>query len=115
MLPCRRALPNRDGNHELSSLVVRPHARGRGVATRMIELLTFDRQERLYAITRRAHVARFVRWGFVEIDAYDAAREVRRRRLIGQMASIVSLLRARRPARLVVLERVPSTATGLDG
>ena len=38
---------NHDGSHELSSLVVRPHARGRGVATRMIELLTFDRRERL--------------------------------------------------------------------
>lgn len=103
--------PNRDGSHEVSSLVVRPHARARGVATRMIELLTHGRGERFYAVTRRANVARFARWGFVEINARDAAREVRRRRIIGQCASIISLLRGRWPAKLVVLERVPPTRT----
>ena len=104
--------PNGDGSHELSSLVVRPQARARGVATRMIEMLTHGRAERLFAVTRRDNVARFARWGFVEIDAGAAAREVRQRRLIGQLAVIVSLLRGRRPSRLVVLERVAPTPLG---
>jgi len=100
---------NSDGSHELGSLVVRPHARRHGVATRMIELLVHGRIARVFAVTRHPNVARFARWGFAPIDARDAAREVRLRRWIGQLASIVSLLRGRRPAALVVLERVPPT------
>ena len=103
---------NSDGSHELASLVVRAHARRHGLATRMIELLVQGRFSRVFAVTRRANVPRFARWGFVEIDARDAAREVRQRRIIGQMASIVSLLRGRRPSRLVVLERARPTRPG---
>lgn len=97
--------PNSDGSHELASLVVRPHARSRGVATRMVELLTHGRRERLYAVTRRANVPRFARWGFAPIDARAASRDVQRRRILGQCASILALLSGRWPARLVILER----------
>jgi len=96
--------PNADGSHELASLVVRPHARARGVATRMIDLLTHGRRERLYAVTRRANVPRFARWGFAPIDARNAPRDVQRRRILGQCASILALLSGRWPAMLVVLE-----------
>ena len=100
---------NSDGSHELASLVVRPQARGRGIAAQMIDRLVDGRRGRVFAVTRRANLARFARWGFVEIDARDAARDVRTRRMIGQLASVVSLLRGRRPSVLVVLERVPPT------
>jgi N-acetylglutamate synthase-like GNAT family acetyltransferase len=100
---------NGDGSHELASLVVRPRGRGHGIAAQMIDLLVDGRRGRVFAVTRRANVPRFARWGFVEIDASDAAREVRTRRMIGQLASVVSLLRGRRPSALVVLERVPPT------
>jgi amino-acid N-acetyltransferase len=98
---------NSDGSHELASLVVAPRARGRGVATRMIELLAGGRVGRVFAVTRRANVPRFARWGFVPIAARDAARDVRQRRWLGQFGGgLVSLLRGRWPAALVVLERV---------
>jgi amino-acid N-acetyltransferase len=100
---------NSDGSHELASLVVRPRARGHGVAAQMIDSLVSARPGRVFAVTRRANVARFARWGFVAIDARDAPRDVRSRRMIGQFASILALLRGRRPSALVVLERVPST------
>ena len=100
---------NSDGSHELASLVVRPRARGRGIAAQMIDRLVDGRRGRVFAVTRRPNLARFARWGFVEIDARDAARDVRTRRMIGQLASVVSLLRGRRPSALVVLERVPPT------
>jgi len=97
---------NGDGSHELASLVVRPHARRRGVAAQMIELLVNGRHGRVFAVTRRANLGRFARWGFAEIDARGAARDVQLRRLIGQLASVLSLLRGSRPSALVVLERV---------
>jgi N-acetylglutamate synthase-like GNAT family acetyltransferase len=100
---------NSDGSHELASLVVRPRARGQGVAGQMIDLLAGGRHGRVFAVTRRANVPRFARWSFVPIDARDAPRDVRLRRLIGQLASVISLLRGRRPSLLVVLERVPPT------
>jgi N-acetylglutamate synthase-like GNAT family acetyltransferase len=105
LLGAAQLRPNSDGSHELASLVVRPHARARGVATRMVELLTHGRSERLYAVTRRANVHRFARWSFAPIDPRDAPRDVQRRRIIGQCASILALLSGRRPARLVILER----------
>ena len=101
--------PNADGSHELSSLVVRPHVRSRGVATRMIELLTGERRERLYAVTRRVNVPRFARWGFAPVHPRHAPREVQRRRCMGLLAGgVFSLLQCRWPAALVVLQRVTS-------
>ena len=88
--------------------MVAPRARRHGVAARMIELLANGRLGRVFAVTRRANVQRFARWGFVPIAAREAAREVQHRRLLGQFGGgLVSLLRGRWPAALVVLERVP--------
>jgi N-acetylglutamate synthase-like GNAT family acetyltransferase len=99
--------PNADGSHELSSLVVRSHARAHGVAARMVELLTRARDKRLYAVTRRANLARFARWGFAPIDPRDAPRDVQHRRRLGLLfGGVMSLLHGRWPAALVVLQRV---------
>lgn len=99
--------PNGDGSHELASLVVRPHARARGVATRMVELLTHGRGERVYAVTRRANVPRFARWGFAPIEPRDAPRDVQYRRRLGLLfGGAMALLHGRRPAALLVLQRL---------
>ena len=99
--------PNADGSQELSSLVVRSHVRARGVAARMVELLMRGRGERLYAVTRRANVPRFARWGFAPIDPRDAPRDVQHRRRLGLLfGGAMSLLHGRWPAALVVLQRV---------
>jgi N-acetylglutamate synthase-like GNAT family acetyltransferase len=96
--------PNSDGSHELSSLVVRPQMRARGVAGRMIELLIRGCSERLYAVTRPANVARFARWGFAPIDPHDAPSDVRQRRRLGLLlGGALALMRGRRPSALVVL------------
>ena len=69
---------NSDGSHELASLVVLaagPRSRHRRAHDRSA---VDGRRGRVFAVTRRANVARFARWGFVEIDARDAARDVQR-------------------------------------
>ena len=51
---------NGDGSHEPASLVVLPRARGQGVAAQMIELLVHDSRGRVFAVTRRTHLGRFL-------------------------------------------------------
>jgi N-acetylglutamate synthase-like GNAT family acetyltransferase len=101
---------NDDGSQELASLVVRPELRGLGIATRMIERLLHGRSGRIYAITRHTMVPRFEGWGFAVIEARDAPPAVRHRRWLGQvLGGLISLLRRRRPLRLVVLKRMHHT------
>jgi N-acetylglutamate synthase-like GNAT family acetyltransferase len=101
---------NDDGSQELASLVVRADWRGLGIATRMIERLLLGRSGRIYAVTRHTMVAHFERWGFAPIETRQAPPAVRQRRLLGQLlGGLMSLLRRRRPLRLVVLKRRPQT------
>jgi len=101
---------NDDGSQELSSLVVRHDQRGCGIATRMIERLLYGRSSRIYAVTRHTMVPRFERWGFTAIETRHAPPAVRQRRLLGQLlGGLMSLLRRRRPLRLVVLQRMRRT------
>jgi N-acetylglutamate synthase-like GNAT family acetyltransferase len=97
---------NADGSQELGSLVVRSHARLRGVATQMVGLLLRGRSDRVLAVTRRANVLRFARWRFVPIHPREAPRDVRQRRWLGLLfGGVASLLQGRLPSDLVVLER----------
>jgi amino-acid N-acetyltransferase len=94
-----------DGSRELGSLVVSRAHRGRGIAGRLIAALLARHQGTVHVITRRANAGHYRVWGFVVIDPCDAPRCVRRNRLLGQMVSVLALLRRRRPRRLVILRR----------
>ena len=94
-----------DGSHELGSLVVRPEARGRGVASRLMDSITAHDSRRLLMITGAAFASHFEQWGFREIDAREAPRAVQRNYRIGRLGSILAILTCRRPTRLVILDR----------
>jgi amino-acid N-acetyltransferase len=96
-----------DGSDELGSLVVRPEWRGRGVAARMIDVILAQHGGRLLAITYEGLVPYFERWGFRRVAGAQAPGAVRRNRWMGQAACVLSLLRLRRPRRLVILDRRP--------
>src|SRR5262245_81112 len=99
-----------DGSHELGSLVVRPEARGRGVASRLMDSITANDSRRLLMVTGAAFASHFVQWGFREIDAREASHAVRRNYRIGRLGSMLAILAWRRPKRLVILDRRGSTA-----
>jgi amino-acid N-acetyltransferase len=94
-----------DGSRELGSLVVSRAHRGQGMAGRLISALLARHPGRVHVITRHTNAGHYRRWGFAVIGAGDASGSVRRNRLLGQMASVLALLRGRRPARLVILRR----------
>jgi amino-acid N-acetyltransferase len=94
-----------DGSRELGSLVVSREHRGRGIAGRLIAALLACHIGAVHLITRHANAVHYHRWGFAVIDTSDAPRALRRNRLLGQMVSVLSLLRGRRPRRLVILRR----------
>jgi amino-acid N-acetyltransferase len=94
-----------DGGRELASLVVSPAHRGRGIAARLISALLAQHPGRVHVITSRTNAFHYTRWGFRAIDPRDASRGVRRHRLLGQAASVISLLKGRTPRRLVILRR----------
>jgi amino-acid N-acetyltransferase len=94
-----------DGSRELGSLVVGRAHRGRGVAGRLINALLACHTGTVHVITRHTNAGHYRRWGFAVIQTCDAPRALRRNRLFGQMASLLALLRGRRPQRLVILRR----------
>ena len=99
-------IPNHaDGSHELGSLVVRPEARGRGVASRLMDAITAGDSRQLLMITGEAFAAHFERWDFRPIDPREAPGAIRRNYRIGRLGSILALLTWRHPRRLVILAR----------
>lgn len=94
-----------EGARELGSLVVSREHRGQGIAGRLINALLARHPGPVHVITRSANAVHYRPWGFARIDPRDAPRTVRRHRLIGQMVSVISLIRGRKPRRLVVLRR----------
>jgi amino-acid N-acetyltransferase len=94
-----------DGSSELGSLVVSRAHRGQGLAGRLISALLTRHPGTVHVITRHANAEHYRPWGFAVIAACDAPRSVRRNRLLGQMASVLALLRGRRPRQLVILRR----------
>lgn len=67
-----------DGARELASLVVVPEWRGRGLGTRLVDVLLAPRPERVLVVADAAHAAHFARWGFAPLAPADAPRSVRR-------------------------------------
>jgi N-acetylglutamate synthase-like GNAT family acetyltransferase len=103
---------HRDGARELASLVVRREARGRGIASALIDALLRREAERratgrLFMITGAAFAGRYGRWGFRPIAPGAAPASVRFNYYVGSLAGgALSLLRGRRPRRLAMLERL---------
>ncbi len=83
-----------DGSRELGSLVVSREHRGHGIAGRLICALLARHTGPVHVITRHANAVHYRRWGFAVIDPRDAPRTVRRNRLLGQMVSVMSLIKA---------------------
>ena len=96
---------HRDGSRELGSLVVRKEARGRGIASRLINALLAGTNERVLLITVEAFAARYGRWGFRPIETAAAPAAIRRNYWMGSLASVTALLKLRRIRRLVILDR----------
>jgi amino-acid N-acetyltransferase len=94
-----------EGSRELGSLVVRREHRGHGIAGRLIAALLARHHGTVHVITRHTNAAHYRPWGFRPIATRDAPSTVRRHRLMGQMASLLSLMQGRRPRRLVILRR----------
>lgn len=95
-----------DGTRELGSLVVRPDARGQGLAARLIDVLLAAHRERVFMITGAAFASRYQRWGFRRISAMAAPFAIRRNYFAGLVfGGANSLLRLRRVRPLAVLMR----------
>ena len=101
---------HRDSSRELGSLVVRSEARRRGIASRLINQLLADTDERVLLITVEALATRYKRWGFRPIEPAAAPAAIRRNYRIGTIASVTALLKLRRIRRLVILNRDASAA-----
>jgi ribosomal protein S18 acetylase RimI-like enzyme len=97
--------PHADGARELGSLVVAREHRRRGIAGRLITALLAQHPGTVHVITRRTNAGHYRRWGFCTIALRHAARSMRRNCLLGQLASVLSLLSGRRPRRLAALRR----------
>ena len=96
---------HRDGSLELASLVVRPDARGRGVAGNMIEMLMDGEIGPIFMLTDRRFADHYQRWGFRPVAPSDLPGTMRRQLRIGRLATAVGSLIVRRRIRLVALRR----------
>jgi N-acetylglutamate synthase-like GNAT family acetyltransferase len=100
-----------DDARELGSLVVRPDARGRGIAARLIDALLATAGARVLMITGAAFAAHYARWGFRRIEPARAPRTVRFNYYFGQfVGGAMSIVAGRRPKRLAILEAERRTA-----
>lgn len=95
-----------DGARELGSLVVRPQARCHGVATRLIDALLATQSSRVWMITGYAFATHYAQWGFRHTEPSAVPASIRRNYRLGRLAGVISLLKGRRPKKLVILERV---------
>jgi len=97
-----------DHSRELGSLVVREDARGRGLASRLLDALLAPVPTRVFMITGASFMAHYERWGFRPIATGLAPAPIRRNYYLGQiLGGALSLLSARRPRRLAILQRHP--------
>lgn len=94
-----------EGSRELGSLVVVAAHRGQGIAGRLIAALLARHPGTVHLITRHSNARHYRAWDFEPIAICDAPRSVRCHRLLGQAASVLSLLQGHRPRRLAILRR----------
>jgi N-acetylglutamate synthase-like GNAT family acetyltransferase len=94
-----------DGARELGSLVVRTQARGHGIATRLIDALLVTQPGHVLMITGYAFAKHYAQWGFRRTEPSAVPASIRRNYRLGRLAGVISLLKGRKPKKLVILER----------
>src|SRR5262245_47278483 len=77
--------PHDEDTRELGSLVVRKDARGRGIASRLIDELLTPVTSRVLMITGAAFTSHYERWGFRSIEPGRAPGAVRRNYYFGAL------------------------------
>ena len=97
-----------DGSRELGSLVVAKEARGRGIASRLIDTLLTGDPDPVWLITAAPKAGAFSRWGFEQIEPRAAPVKVRRNHFMGSLVRVISFVMRRPMRRLVILERRPA-------
>ena len=98
---------HRDGSHELASLVVRPEARGRGVAANMIEMVLDGEPGPVFMLVDRRFARHYQRWAFRPVEPSDLPTSMRRQLRIGRAVTALGSLLIRRRIALVALRRGP--------
>lgn len=102
--------PSAPGVAELGSLVVAPQERGHGLARRLVTAAMETAPARVMVVTAAANAHHYLPWGFRPVPHRTAPRAIRLNHAIGQMVSVIRLLRGTRPRRMLVLETTPAAA-----
>jgi amino-acid N-acetyltransferase len=97
-----------DGSRELGSLVVRKDARGRGIATQLMDALLAAESRPVWMITSAAFAGAYEQWDFRPIETRSAPVKVRHNCRMGNLARLVPFFRRRPMRKLVILERLPA-------
>ena len=94
-----------DGSSEVSSLVVRPDVRRRGIAARLIDALMLFATGRVYMITGARFASHYAHWGFSPLAATRAPVGVLRNYLLGRLGGIVTRSVGNQARPLAILAR----------
>jgi N-acetylglutamate synthase-like GNAT family acetyltransferase len=101
---------HRRGTRELASVAVDASLRGSGVGSRLVETLIAGTSGTLYLMTRRETQGYFARFGFERVEADSTPADFRGQFRIGQIATAIFSIIARRRIRIVAMRRDPTAA-----
>jgi N-acetylglutamate synthase-like GNAT family acetyltransferase len=96
---------HRRGSRELASLVVEPSHRRSSLGSRLVETVIEDAPGTLYLMTIRETEAFFRRFGFGAVKAGATPADFRRQLRIGQVATAIFSIPARRRLQIVAMRR----------
>ncbi len=100
-----------DGSRELGTLMVREGARGKAVATRLIDALLAREAGPVFMITGEAYAEHYARFGFRRREPAAAPGPVRRNYRMGALGGgLISFFLGRPRRRLAIFERRPAAA-----
>ena len=96
---------HRQGTRELASVAVESSLRGSGVGSGLVETFITGAEGTLYLMTRRETEGYFARFGFETVEAASTPADFRRQFRIGQIATAIFSIPARRRLRIVAMRR----------